>query len=141
MWMVGTSLVLLTVAILFLRNQIRPIVSLADAADSFGKGREVPNFRPRGAREVRRAASAFIEMKARVELTIEQRTTMLAGVSHDLRTVLTRFKLELALIDSAEAQAMKRHLHEMERTLDAYLAFARGDPAEQAAPTHLQTFL
>ena len=82
---------------LFLRNQIRPIVRLADAAEAFGKGREAPNFRPRGAREVRRAAAAFLEMKGRVERAIEQRTTMLAGVSHDLRTILTRFKLELAL--------------------------------------------
>ena len=97
-WMVATSLVLLTVAILFLRNQIRPIVRLADAAEAFGKGREAPNFRPRGAREVRRAAAAFLEMKSRIERAIEQRTTMLAGVSHDLRTVLTRFKLELALL-------------------------------------------
>ncbi len=98
LWMVGTSLVLLTVAILFLRNQIRPILKLADAAESFGKGREVPNFRPRGAREVRRAAQAFVEMKSRIERAIEQRTAMLAGVSHDLRTILTRFKLELALL-------------------------------------------
>ena len=98
LWMVGTSLVLIGVAILFLRNQIKPILKLADAAESFGKGREVPNFRPRGAREVRRAAQAFIEMKTRVERSLEQRTAMLAGVSHDLRTVLTRFKLELALI-------------------------------------------
>ena len=141
LWMVGTSLVLLTVAILFLRNQIRPILRLSEAVESFGKGREVPNFSPRGAREVRRAASAFIEMKARVERTIEQRTTMLAGVSHDLRTVLTRFKLELALIDSAEAEAMKRDVDEMERMLEAYLAFARGDTGEQAAPTDMETFL
>ncbi len=97
LWMVGTSLILLAIAIVFLRNQIKPILRLADAAESFGKGRDVPNFRPRGAREVRRAAQAFIEMKNRVERTIEQRTAMLAGVSHDLRTVLTRFKLELAL--------------------------------------------
>ena len=88
LWMVGTSLVLLAVAILFLRNQIRPILRLADAAESFGKGRDAPNFRPRGAREVRRAAQAFIEMKQRIERAIEQRTTMLAGVSHDLRTML-----------------------------------------------------
>ena len=102
-WMVATSLVVLAVAILFLRNQIRPIVRLADAAEAFGKGREAPNFRPRGAREVRRAAAAFLEMKARIERAIEQRTTMLAGVSHDLRTILTRFKLELALLgDSPE---------------------------------------
>ena len=101
LWMVGTSVVLITVAIIFLRNQIKPILRLADAAESFGKGRDAPNFRPRGAREVRRAAQAFIEMKTRVERAIEQRTTMLAGVSHDLRTVLTRFKLELALIDDS----------------------------------------
>ena len=105
LWMVGTSLVLLAVAIVFLRNQIKPILRLADAAESFGKGREAPDFRPRGAREVRRAAQAFIEMKQRVERAIEQRTTMLAGVSHDLRTVLTRFKLELALLgDSARGR-------------------------------------
>ena len=114
LWMVGTSLVLLTVAILFLRNQIRPILRLADAAESFGKGRDVPNFRPRGAREVRRAAQAFIEMKRRVERAIEQRTTMLAGVSHDLRTILTRFKLELALLgDSPEVEALKKDVDEM----------------------------
>jgi two-component system osmolarity sensor histidine kinase EnvZ len=142
LWMVGTSLVLLTVAILFLRNQIRPILRLADAVEGFGKGRDVPNFRPRGAREVRRAASAFIEMKARVERTIDQRTTMLAGVSHDLRTVLTRFKLELALIgESPEAEAMKRDVDEMGRMLEAYLAFARGDGGEQAAPTDMEAFL
>ena len=142
LWMVGTSLVLLTVAILFLRNQIRPILRLSEAVESFGKGRDVPNFRPRGAREVRRAASAFIEMKSRVERTIDQRTTMLAGVSHDLRTVLTRFKLELALIDeSPEAEAMKRDVDEMERMLEAYLAFARGDTGEQSAATDMEAFL
>jgi two-component system, OmpR family, osmolarity sensor histidine kinase EnvZ len=142
LWMVGTSLVLLTVAILFLRNQIRPILRLADAAESFGKGREVPGFRPRGAREVRRAAQAFLEMKRRVERTIEQRTTMLAGVSHDLRTVLTRFKLELALIgDSPEVEPMRRDVDEMARMLEAYLAFARGDAGEQSAPTDMAAFL
>ena len=98
-WMVGTSVVLLTVAILFLRNQIRPVLRLAEAADAFGKGRPVPHdFRPRGAREVRQAAQAFLEMRDRIRHHVEQRTTMLAGVSHDLRTVLTRFKLELALL-------------------------------------------
>jgi two-component system, OmpR family, osmolarity sensor histidine kinase EnvZ len=141
-WMVGTSLVLITVAVLFLRNQIRPILRLADAAESFGKGREVPDFRPRGAREVRRAAQAFMEMKRRIERTLEQRTTMLAGVSHDLRTVLTRFKLELALIgDSPEVEAMKKDVDEMGRMLEAYLAFARGDSGEQSAPTDMGAFL
>jgi two-component system osmolarity sensor histidine kinase EnvZ len=142
LWMVGTSLVLLAVAIAFLRNQIRPILRLADAAESFGKGREVPDFQPRGAREVRRAAQAFVEMKTRVERAIEQRTAMLAGVSHDLRTVLTRFKLELALLgDSPEIDAMKKDVDEMGRMLEAYLAFARGDTGEQAAPTDMADFL
>jgi two-component system osmolarity sensor histidine kinase EnvZ len=141
-WMVGTSLVLITVAVLFLRNQIRPILRLADAADSFGKGREVPDFRPRGAREVRRAAHAFMEMKRRIERAIEQRTAMLAGVSHDLRTILTRFKLELALIgDSPEVEAIKKDVDEMGRMLEAYLAFARGDSGEQSAPTDMSAFL
>jgi two-component system osmolarity sensor histidine kinase EnvZ len=142
LWMVGTSSVLLIVAIAFLRNQIRPILRLADAAESFGKGREVPNFRPRGAREVRRAAAAFIEMKTRIERAIEQRTAMLAGVSHDLRTVLTRFKLELALIsDSRELDGMKKDVDEMARMLEAYLAFARGDLGEASAPTDMAEFL
>ena len=141
-WMVGTSLVLITVAVLFLRNQIRPILRLADASESFGKGREVPDFQPRGAREVRRAAQAFIEMKRRIERTMEQRTAMLAGVSHDLRTILTRFKLELALIeDSPEIEAMKKDVDEMGRMLEAYLAFARGDSGEQSAPTDMGAFL
>ncbi len=138
LWMVATSLVVLTVAILFLRNQIRPIVRLADAAEAFGKGREAPNFRPRGAREVRRAAAAFLEMKGRIERAIEQRTTMLAGVSHDLRTVLTRFKLELTLLgDSSEIDAIKKDVDEMAGMLEAYLAFARGDMGEQPLPTDM----
>ena len=100
-WMVGTSLVLLMIAIPFLRNQIRPILNLAEAAESFGKGRPMPrDFRPRGAEEVRRAGFAFIQMRERIERQIEQRTAMLTGVSHDLRTILTRFKLQLALSGS-----------------------------------------
>src|SRR6266852_2523384 len=142
LWMVGTSLVLITVAILFLRNQIRPILRLTEAVESFGKGRDVPNLRARGAQEVRRAAVAFLEMKARVERTLEQRTAMLAGVSHDLRTVLTRFKLELAMLDdSPEAEAMKKDVDEMSRMLEAYLAFARGDTGERSEPTDMAAFL
>jgi two-component system osmolarity sensor histidine kinase EnvZ len=137
-WMFGTSSILLMVSLLFLRNQIKPILRLADAAESFGKGREAPNFRPRGAREVRRAAQAFLEMKKRIERSIEQRTAMLAGVSHDLRTILTRFKLELALIgDSPEVDGMRRDVDEMAGMLEAYLAFARGDSGEQARPTDM----
>jgi two-component system osmolarity sensor histidine kinase EnvZ len=142
LWMLGTSLVLITVAILFLRNQIRPILRLTEAVENFGKGRDVPSFGPRGAQEVRRAALAFIEMKRRVERAIEQRTTMLAGVSHDLRTVLTRFKLELALLGNGpEIDALKRDVDEMGRMVEAYLAFARGDSGEQAEPTDMAAFL
>jgi two-component system, OmpR family, osmolarity sensor histidine kinase EnvZ len=142
-WMVGTSVVLLTVAILFLRNQIRPILRLAEAADEFGKGRPVPpDFRPRGAREVRQAATAFLEMRDRIRQHVEQRTTMLAGVSHDLRTVLTRFKLELALLgDSAEAMALRNDVNEMQRMLEDYLAFAKGDGGEAAEPTNIEELL
>jgi two-component system osmolarity sensor histidine kinase EnvZ len=142
LWMVGTSTVLLIVAVLFLRNQIRPILRLADAAESFGKGRDAPNFKPRGAREVRRAAYAFIEMKARVERSIEQRTAMLAGVSHDLRTILTRFKLELELIgDAPETEGMRKDVDEMSAMLEAYLSFARGDSGERAQPTDMSAAL
>ncbi len=131
-WMLGTSLVLLTVAILFLRNQIKPILRLADAADSFGKGRPPPvDFKPRGAREVRQAAHAFIEMRDRIERHVEQRTVMLAGVSHDLRTVLTRFKLQLAMFEeSPELDAMRADVDEMQAMLEDYMAFAKGDSGE-----------
>jgi two-component system osmolarity sensor histidine kinase EnvZ len=132
-WMVGASLVLIAVALLFLRNQIRPIQRLAEAADSFGKGREVPDFRPRGAREVRQAAAAFIGMRGRIERQIEARTTMLAGVSHDLRTILTRFKLQLALLGNRpEVEDLLTDVDEMQHMLEDYLAFARGDQAETA---------
>ncbi len=143
LWMVGTSVILLTVAILFLRNQIRPILRLAEAADAFGKGRPVPDdFRPRGAREVRQAAQAFLEMRDRIKTHVEQRTIMLAGVSHDLRTVLTRFKLGLALLrDSPETQALRVEVNEMQHMLEGYLAFARGDGGEEAQPTNLRELL
>jgi two-component system osmolarity sensor histidine kinase EnvZ len=129
LWMIGTSIILLTVAILFLRNQIRPILKLADAADAFGKGRPFPDdFRPRGAREVRQASQSFIEMRDRITQHVEQRTTMLAGVSHDLRTILTRFKLELAFLpDTAETRSLRSDVNEMQHMLEDYLAFARGD--------------
>lgn len=140
-WMVGTSLILIVIATLFLRNQIRPVLRLADAAESFGKGRET-DYKPRGASEVRRAGVAFLEMKRRIERAIDQRTTMLNGVSHDLRTVLTRFKLSLALLDdSPELEDLKRDVDEMSRMLEAYLAFARGDSGETAAPTDIRGLL
>ena len=98
-WMLGASVVLIAVAILFLRNQIRPILRLAKAAEDFGKGR-FHEFQPRGAREVRQAGYAFVEMKRRIERANEQRTAMLSGVSHDLRTILTRFRLSLAMLEA-----------------------------------------
>ncbi len=142
-WMVITSVVLLYVAILFLRNQIRPILRLADAADAFGKGRPAPaNFAPRGAREVRQAAQAFLEMRDRIKQHVDQRTTMLAGVSHDLRTILTRFKLELELLgDGPESRALKADVGEMQHMLEDYLAFARGDGGEEAKPTNLRELM
>jgi two-component system, OmpR family, osmolarity sensor histidine kinase EnvZ len=141
LWMLGTSLVLIVVAIAFLRNQITPIVRLMTAAEAFGMGREA-EFRPRGAREIRRAGYAFIEMKRRIERNIEQRTAMLTGVSHDLRTILTRFRLSLALIgDTPETGDMQKDVEEMQRMLEAYLAFARGDSGEAAARTNMNDFL
>ena len=138
MWMVGTSLVLFAVAVVFLRNQIRPIRRLAAAADSFGKGRDVPNFRPEGATEVRQAAQAFILMRERIQRQISQRTEMLAGVSHDLRTPLTRMKLELAMLgNSPEIQALRGDVADMERMVDGYLAFARGEGTEPPQPTDI----
>jgi two-component system osmolarity sensor histidine kinase EnvZ len=141
LWMLGTSLILLTIAVLFLRNQIRPILKLADAAEAFGKGRDA-EFRPRGAREVRRAGNAFIEMKRRVERAVGERTTMLNGVSHDLRTILTRFKLSLALLErSSEIDALEKDVDEMSRMLEDYLAFARGDAGEAAVETDIRALM
>jgi len=97
-WMAGSALVLMAIAVLFLRNQVRPIERLARATESFGKGRAVPDFKPYGAIEVRRAAQAFITMRERIERYVSQRTEMLAGVSHDLKTPLTRMKLALAMM-------------------------------------------
>ena len=130
LWMVGTSAVLIVIATVFLRNQIRPIQRLATAAENLGKGRLI-EYRPSGATEVRRAGYAFLEMRRRIERAVEQRTTMLNGVSHDLRTVLTRFRLSLELMgEGAEIEDMQRDIDEMGRMLSAYLAFARGDGGE-----------
>ena len=141
LWMFGTSLVLLTISVLFLRNQIRPILTLAAAAEAFGKGREV-DFRPRGAREVRQAGHAFVEMKRRIERSLGERTQMLNGVSHDMRTILTRFRLSVALLErSPDTEALERDVDEMSRMLEAYLAFARGEAGESPAPTDIRVLL
>jgi two-component system, OmpR family, osmolarity sensor histidine kinase EnvZ len=134
LWMLTSSLVLLTIAVLFLRNQIRPVLALAQAAESFGRGHPAPpDFKVRGAREVRQAALAFLEMRDRIERHVEQRTTMLAGVSHDLRTVLTRFRLQLAMMErSEENDALVADVDEMQQMLEDYLTFAKGGSSERA---------
>lgn len=139
LWMIGASLVLIVISILFLRGQIRPILALAQAAESFGKGQKMPeNFAPRGADEVRRAGLAFILMRERIERQIEQRTAMLTGVSHDLRTILTRFKLQLALAgNNPDLQGLNADVEDMQIMLEGYLAFARGDAEEDVGELRL----
>ena len=138
LWMVGSSIVLIGIAVLFLRNQVRPIERLAIAAESFGKGRAVPDFKPYGAREVRSAAQAFLTMRERIERYVQQRTDMLAGVSHDLKTPLTRMKLQLAMMfETADTAALRADIFEMEKMLDEYLQFARGEGGEEAVSADL----
>lgn len=129
--MVLAAILLTALSLLFLRNQIQPIRRLAHAAEAFGKG-DVIALKPRGATEVRAAASAFLSMRTRIERQIEQRTMMLSGVSHDLRTPLTRMKLEASMIEGEDADALERDISEMEGILDEFLAFARGDSGEDA---------
>jgi two-component system osmolarity sensor histidine kinase EnvZ len=137
-WTVAFSVLLLLTSYLFLRNQIRSILQLSWAADAFGRGEDVPSFKPSGAIEVRKAARSLLRMRNRIRRYADQRTAMLAGVSHDLRTPLSRLKLELALapkdFDTAPA---KSDILEMERMLDGYLAFARGEEGEQAVQSDL----
>ena len=141
-WMVGSSLILFSVAMVFMRNQIRPIGRLAMAADNFGKGRDVENFKPEGATEVRQAAQAFLAMRERIRRQITQRTDMLAGVSHDLRTPITRIRLQLALLEGKEGvESLKADIDDMEYMLEEYLAFARGEGTERPAETRLSQLL
>ena len=139
LWMAGSSLVLLAVASLFMRNQVKALRRLAAAAESFGKGRDVPNFKPEGATEVRQAAAAFLKMRERIKRQITQRTEMLAGVSHDLRTPLTRMRLALELLGQGGAAAaeLKADVLAMERMVQGYLDFARGEGPEQPRDTDL----
>jgi len=142
LWMVGISLILFGVAMIFMRNQVKPIRRLAEAADEFGKGRDAPEFKPEGAKEVRQAASAFIAMQERIRRQISQRTEMLAGVSHDLRTPLTRMKLQLEMAGgNEELDELKGDISEMEHMLEEYLAFARGEGGEETKLINLNSFL
>lgn len=130
--MVFFGALMTVISYFYLRNQLRPITRLAEVAEAFGRGRHMP-YRPAGATEVRAAGSAFLDMRARLERQIEQRTLMLSGVSHDLRTPLTRLRLSLAMIEEDEAEPMLRDVADMERLLDGFLAFARGAREGEAA--------
>ncbi|MGZ6017767.1 MAG: ATP-binding protein [Phenylobacterium sp.] len=142
LWMTVATVLLTAIAILFIRNQVKAIERLANAAEAFGRGGDAPAFKPQGAREVRRAAQAFLAMRGRIQRHIDQRTTLLASVSHDLRTPLTRLKLALALAEpSKRNDAMKADLAEMEHMIDEYLAFARGEGGEAAETIHLRALL
>jgi two-component system osmolarity sensor histidine kinase EnvZ len=149
-WMLGASVLFLVIAIIFLRNQIRPITRLAVAADNFGRGVDTPNFRPHGATEVRKAARAFIVMRERIRRQIRTRTDMLAGISHDLRTPLTRMKLQLAMLpaditereDMCEAIAeLNDDVQQMQHMVQEYLDFARNESREDTVRIWLGEFL
>jgi two-component system osmolarity sensor histidine kinase EnvZ len=142
LWMTVATVLLTAVALFFIRNQVRAIERLANAAETFGRGGDVAPFKPHGAKEVRRAATAFLDMRARIQRHIDQRTTLLAAVSHDLRTPLTRLKLALALAEPSSRNAdMKRDLLEMEHMIDEYLAFARGEGGEAMETVRLRDLL
>ena len=139
MFMAIATLAFMAIAVVFMRNQIKPILDLTAAAQDFGKGRDSSSFTPMGAREVKAAGEAFIDMKRRIARHVEQRTVMLAGVSHDLRTILTRFKLELAgLGNNPKAKPLREDVDEMQNMLEDYMAFARGDGGEKASPQELR---
>ncbi len=146
LWLGGSSILLFTIAAMFMRNQVRAIRRLAAAAEDFGLGRDTGAIRPEGATEVRKAATAFNRMQERIRRFLTQRTEMLAGVSHDLRTPLTRLRLALAMLPdegtlATEAAEMTADVEEMERMISGYLAFARGEQAEQAQKTSLPDIL
>lgn len=141
-WMIGSSIVLSVIALMFMRNQIRPIRRLAAAAEEFGKGRDVEGFKPEGAIEVRQAAAALLLMRDRLRRQVTQRMAMLSGVSHDLRTPLTRMKLQLAMMpQTPDSDELKTDIAEMEAMVEAYLAFARGEEAEAVTVVDLEGLL
>jgi two-component system osmolarity sensor histidine kinase EnvZ len=129
--MIGSSILLSAVALMFMRNQVRPVRRLAAAAEAIGKGQDVPWFKLEGAMEVRQASASLMLMRDRLRRAMSQRTSMLAGVSHDLRTPLTRMKLQLAMMEeSAMTRGFRDDIEDMEGMLEAYLSFARGEEAE-----------
>ncbi len=137
--MLASSGILLGIAMIFLRKQIYPILELADVAKNFGLGRDTSKFHPRGASEIREAGTAFLDMRRRIARHVEQRTAMLAGVSHDLRTILTRFKLELAVLgDNPKVHPLKEDVDEMQHMLEDYMAFVKGDGGEQVSDVNVE---
>jgi two-component system, OmpR family, osmolarity sensor histidine kinase EnvZ len=142
LWLLVATVLLMGVAILFIRNQVRAIERLAEAAEAFGRGESQERFKPHGAKEVRAAAQAFLNMRDRIQRHIDQRTALLASVSHDLRTPLTRLRLELALAPPFKrADAMRGDMDEMEHMIDEYLAFARGEAGEAAQDISIAALL
>ena len=141
-WMVISSLLLVSVAVIFMRQQIKPIEKLSKAAQQFGLGKKMENFKPSGATEVRRAAEAYLKMQERIERFIEQRTLMLAGVSHDLRTPLTRLKLQLEMLsDDRTNIELLSDVNEMQKMLENYLDFAEDVTREKAIKTDLKQMI
>ncbi len=142
MWVTGTSAFFLLIASLFMHNQVKPLRRLAIAADRFGKGRSFPNFKSEGATEIRKVSQAFLGMRERLHRQLTQRTEMLAGVSHDLRTPLTRMRLQLAMMPlSSEAEGLQKDVEEMGNLLEGYLTFARGDGLEETQETNMNDLL
>ena len=141
-WMVISSLLLVSVAVIFMRQQIKPIEKLSKAAQQFGLGKKMENFKPSGATEVRRAAEAYLKMQERIERFIEQRTLMLAGVSHDLRTPLTRLKLQLEMLSDDKTNIeLLSDVNEMQKMLENYLDFAEDVTREKAKKTDLKEMI
>lgn len=146
LWMLAVSVLFLLIAVIFLRNQIRPIRRLAEAADNFGRGVDTPGFRPHGASEVKKAARAFIIMRERIKRQIRTRTEMLAGISHDLRTPLTRMKLELAMLPddgkwAENVRELNDDVQQMEHMIEEYLRFAKGEGREEAVRISMREML
>ncbi len=141
-WMILSALITSMISIIFFRNQVRFVRELSDAAEKFGRGQDAPNLKPAGSEEIRSLAISFIKMKERVTRQIAQRTDMLSGVSHDLRTPLTRMKLQLEMMpQSEEAQDLKSDVSDMEKLVEEYLDFARGDDKEKSSDVQIKKFL